>query len=245
MFINNLMIEVTRKCNMKCAHCLRGPAQCLSLKKNIIPNIFHDITYIDSIQFTGGEPMLALYQMREIIKYILENDIEIGSFWFKTNGTIFSEAILKHFEKLFNIAGVAELCVIDFSFDQFHDKKKMKALDQFFYMEDIYPFIKISENSNSDFKNIDSVIKEGRAKRLPQYKIREFRKPYYYSGWYPEDHENYPENFVYVSSNGNVISECNLSYSNIDKFSFGNVVNEYLVDIVKRKTTPNVQQIFF
>lgn len=59
MYINNLIIEVTRKCNFSCAHCLRGEAQKREIDFAIIDAILdNDIEYISTVTFTGGEPSL-------------------------------------------------------------------------------------------------------------------------------------------------------------------------------------------
>jgi MoaA/NifB/PqqE/SkfB family radical SAM enzyme len=38
MFIDNMIFEVTRRCNMRCRHCLRGKAEDLSMSKQTIQN---------------------------------------------------------------------------------------------------------------------------------------------------------------------------------------------------------------
>ena len=42
--IANLVIEVTRKCNLQCAHCLRGEAQDIEISEAVIDKIFHDLS---------------------------------------------------------------------------------------------------------------------------------------------------------------------------------------------------------
>lgn len=58
MKVCNLILEVTRRCNMNCAHCLRGDAQNMDADPALIPKIFDGIDDIDTITFTGGEPAL-------------------------------------------------------------------------------------------------------------------------------------------------------------------------------------------
>ena len=67
MHINNLMIEVTRRCNLKCDHCLRGDAQNKDISTEYIDALLDQVTSIGSVTFTGGEPFLATY----IIDYFL------------------------------------------------------------------------------------------------------------------------------------------------------------------------------
>jgi hypothetical protein len=58
-----------------------------------------------------------------------------------------------------------------------------------------------------------------------------------------DDLDNYYDMQIYVSANGNVISNCDLSFENIDKYSFGNVNNETLRSIYERNIKEEVQAI--
>lgn len=239
MYVPTLMIEVTRKCNLKCKHCLRGTAQCVSLQRKALPNIFKDIE-IGALEFTGGEPLLGLYQIREIVQYIKWFDVYFGFAWFKTNGTIFSEAAIKYMDELYKIADEPDLCALEFSLDQYHTNNKNNIISRYQELEYQYPFIRATENLNNKYKRIYKVIKEGRAKRLRKYEVTEFEKPSFNNGWYEcdenKDNDRFTENMIYIAANGNVISDCNLSFASVDKYAFGNIYEEPLVDIIKRYT---------
>lgn len=85
MNIPNLIIEVTRKCNMACPHCLRGDAEKISFDYKMLPNVFSGIDYIDTITFTGGEITVALPTFEKIVEYICTRNIKFGNFYIKTN----------------------------------------------------------------------------------------------------------------------------------------------------------------
>ena len=59
--IDNLIIEITRRCNMACAHCLRGDAQNIDIDPSYMLKLLRDnnIDYISMVTFTGGEPTLT------------------------------------------------------------------------------------------------------------------------------------------------------------------------------------------
>lgn len=40
--LNNIAIEVTRKCNAKCSHCMRGESQNIDTTKEIIDSILNN-----------------------------------------------------------------------------------------------------------------------------------------------------------------------------------------------------------
>lgn len=85
MEISNLVIEVTRKCNMACPHCLRGDAEKISFDYKMLPNVFSGIDYIDTITFTGGEITVALPTFEKIVDYICTRNIQFENFYIKTN----------------------------------------------------------------------------------------------------------------------------------------------------------------
>ena len=84
--VDNLVIEVTRKCNMKCPHCLRGNAQ-----RKIIPNEYIDkmlrlIDNVSTLSITGGEPTLAMDTLNYIKKNIGYGQCDVGNFYMVTIG---------------------------------------------------------------------------------------------------------------------------------------------------------------
>ena len=69
---NSVFIEVTRRCNMCCAHCLRGDAENIDIQEKYIDaflDSFEKGACISSLTFTGGEISLnyVIYQMHEDI----------------------------------------------------------------------------------------------------------------------------------------------------------------------------------
>ena len=53
--IYNLVLEVTRRCNMCCAHCLRGEAQNMDMQKETIDKLLDQTDSISMVTFSGGE----------------------------------------------------------------------------------------------------------------------------------------------------------------------------------------------
>ena len=87
--IEFLVFELTRKCNMKCQHCLRGKAENKNISKEILNNFLSQVSSIGSITFGGGEPTLNLQGMRDIIESILINNVKVRNFYIVTNGKVF------------------------------------------------------------------------------------------------------------------------------------------------------------
>ena len=86
---NSVFIEVTRRCNMCCAHCLRGDAESIDIQEKYIDaflDSFEKGAYISSLTFTGGEISLNIPAIRYTLKAVKERGIAVGSFYMVTNG---------------------------------------------------------------------------------------------------------------------------------------------------------------
>lgn len=90
----NLSLEVTRRCNMNCEHCLRGDAQNMDADLALIPKIFAGIDDIDTITFTGGEPALNTAYIKAVVDYVIEHKIPVHGCFVATNGKIYSQELV-------------------------------------------------------------------------------------------------------------------------------------------------------
>lgn len=79
---NQLTVEITRKCNMACAHCLRGDAENVDLTNMDIDGVLDQAEAIGRLIITGGEPLLNLRAMQHLTNGIARRGIRLGdSFW--------------------------------------------------------------------------------------------------------------------------------------------------------------------
>lgn len=118
--IASLVIELTRRCNQACIHCMRGDAQNVDITKEMIDNLFknddHEIVKIHSLIFTGGEPFLNKEIYIYIINYIISNKIEVEFFSMYTNGLVYDEEIMTTLADFEKYCFTSVICKID----QFH-----------------------------------------------------------------------------------------------------------------------------
>ena len=75
IFVGNLCLEVTRRCNMGCAHCLRGNAENLDMSRETIDQVLEQVDMIGQVTFTGGEPSLNM----DTIRYFLRRQGDTGN----------------------------------------------------------------------------------------------------------------------------------------------------------------------
>lgn len=87
------IIEVTRMCNLKCEHCLRGDAQNITITREIIDNFLDNINTIQTLNFSGGEPLLALDEIEYTIDKIIEKKLPIIGLAIITNGTVMDKRV--------------------------------------------------------------------------------------------------------------------------------------------------------
>lgn len=182
MDIEVLSVEITRNCNLRCAHCLRGEERNEYMSSQTIYNVFKDIKGIDQLLLTGGEPFLALHQMKEIVNVIKKNNIKVKEIWIATNGTVLSKDIVEVLNEMSNISSLK----IVISKDIFHDKElerlglyerrmiNTKILKEMFNAEDQGEY-DIPEEVSMNYNNVNykKIVATGRAKNISEEKLDE------------------------------------------------------------------------
>lgn len=138
--IDTLVIETTRRCWLRCEHCLRGEPEDKNIPKEHIENFLKAMKLgtIHSVVFTGGEPLMNVSAIRDFVEIVKKYNITIGSFYIATScppGFVFDD--LKILIELYSMCEEKQYCCIDISNDQFHDLPDTRALE-------ILEFVKIT-----------------------------------------------------------------------------------------------------
>ncbi len=214
MNINNMVIEITRKCNMVCDHCLRGNAQNIEIPDHVINQFFHEMRngYIDNLTITGGEPSLAPHKINTIIEAAKHNHVDIGSFYIATNAKEVSDEFLLAVMRLHCYCSDNELSAVNYSNDDYHDPIKTENIKRL----SVFSFT--SPKYDRSYPLHDYEINEGRAKENG-IGCRENHESLY------DDFENYIdlenqtiyEMTVYLNCKGKVINGCDWSYKSQNK----------------------------
>lgn len=144
IYVQNLIIEVTRKCNMHCAHCMRGDAQNKDLQLYQLTKFLEQIDEIGNITFTGGEPTLNLDAIQHTLNICRKLQIPVSDFYIVTNGKVVSNRFLNlmidWYTYCISCNGDVEVCGVALSKDEFHEpippinEAKLRALS--FYRPD-------------------------------------------------------------------------------------------------------------
>ena len=218
--IYSLAIEVTRRCNMQCAHCLRGCAQTKDIPDEVIDKALIDVKSIGNITFTGGEPTLNVHAIKHTLEVCKEKGIFVNGFYIVTNGrkvtSEFLRTCIDWYVYCVQCGGETDLCGIALSKDNFHgriplvNETLLRSLS--FFRDDKF----------TDFTR-GGLLDIGRAKQLSGYEKRTR---------YPHDIKSdveviddvvYDNDQLLVTVNGNVIPVCDYAYEEEDELSIGNV----------------------
>jgi hypothetical protein len=84
--LHKLYIELTRRCNLKCAHCINGSAQDVLISEEYLNKTFNVFDNIDWLIFGGGEPLLNIDGLAMAVRHIVFQRIKINHILISTNG---------------------------------------------------------------------------------------------------------------------------------------------------------------
>lgn len=207
MNINNLVIEVTRKCNMSCFHCLRGEAINVNMKKEYIDTLIEQIGfsgYINSVVFTGGEPTLNVPIMEYFLYKCKLHRIGVGFFYLATNGLKVKEDFVMFCLRMYAYCDEKDTCGINISNDQPHqcegdfNDELLKGLSF---------FTKKFTKDNWNYNNGESYIKQGRSTEGHEPRGVDII----------EDSNDWEDAQIYLNCKGEIICGCDWSYINQSK----------------------------
>ncbi len=225
MELDKLYLEVTRMCNLECEHCLRGDGEKKFMDPETIVNILNNVKKIDKLLITGGEPLIAIRQIRVIIQMIKERHIEVGRVLLITNSTIMSENVLAVLRELSNVAPLE----LKLSFDMFHNielnrlnlLEKRRANAEIFKRE--FGAKDYGSIEDKDVKYGRLIESKGRALNLTPERLQEINGmsrvryqlssdlgitygPLYYFDMCIEEEKNKIDGTIYIDTDGNIVT---------------------------------------
>lgn len=221
------MLCITHDCNGECAFCMRGEAQHLYMPANVLNVLFSQISYVEHIGITGGEPSLCPTGIKCITYYAKKHGCKIGSFFCATNGLMYSKEFIEALDELYSYCQDKQRCELTISIDQFHEEPKEIAKLEY----EKLAFYSTSKNKGTIAKK--DILSEGRAEQngLGRYSNPPVKEIYDYSV------DGFVTNIgdrIFINANGDVVLDADLSYENQQKRKIGNICDEELYDIFSR-----------
>ena len=173
MMFDFIGIELTRRCNVNCAHCMKGEPQNLNIENETIDNFLDQTHIIGKLSFLGGEPTLALDKMRYILEGLKKREILLFKLECTTNGLIKSPEfvqIIKDYGEYIRWSWVRDDLDLNYhvkiqiSADDYHQAAGCDYEDSYFYYKvNLYNWADVSRLTTGKFP-----VKKGRAVNLPE-----------------------------------------------------------------------------
>lgn len=201
MDIQSLVIEVTRKCNMKCYHCLRGNAQSKNIELKHIANLLKQVSNIGCVTFTGGEPSLNIEAINYFIKVVKKLHISVSSFYIATNGKRITIDFIKTLLELYSLCDEKEMCAVEVSNDIYHSYEAK-------YDETLLSGLSFYKKRNTKDNATYYLIREGRMQHNGQRDLTEHKI---------KDQEDFYDSDIYLNVNGEIVNGCDWSYASQKK----------------------------
>lgn len=221
--LNDLVIECTRRCNMRCDHCMRGDPEEIDLDLKYVEKLFEKIDSIGTICLSGGEPSLVPDILMGIIELAKKHRVNISSFYIATNGKLVSEKFIRSLFEWYMFCEIyqddPERTCVEISQDYMHKcdyEIGQRNIDKLMCLR----FVGVRDD-NDDYNNGRYLIHEGRA--ALNYAAERHKSPQ------PINIENdCIEGNIYFDCYGNIHSSGNISYQTIDEgnFKIGNIMDD-------------------
>lgn len=247
--VESLVINITDICNMSCEFCLRGDGRGRKMDLSLIPKIFEGIGEVGCLVISGGEPSCYKEAVTAIVDYLVENegDIDINGLFIATNGKEYCQELVDavktmmfvYLEKQFGMyetVGGREAAYYDsvlkevfymfglaVSLDEFHDPILLENWFKY-RISGVYSSTKQIDYSKS------GIIARGRGIGLPNAGLRK-----YYRMCVNKDRDDITASEVYVTVNGKVFGDCDMSYNmEENEVPAGNLNEETLAEVINR-----------
>ena len=235
LYIQNLAPIITERCNLRCAHCMRGDATSKDMKDEVIEQI-GQIDSIGNLTICGGEPTLALSTLEKLLTFIVENHIRLETLTMTINGTNYSEELLRLLDYIDEYIPKRKYDINAFfgiSKDLFHVKelKDRGQLDA--YVENVTQYVESPHFL--EYRGIDKkLFREGRAESLDP-KITIPIKPWPIIYDYLKKHDVMEVGPLVTINTDGIVTECDASLEHQRTlYNYGNILEEDLETIIKR-----------
>lgn len=228
---NELCLEITRKCNMKCAHCLRGEAENINMTMKTIEPLLSRTMQINTLAFTGGEPTLNIPLMKKVLDYCKIHTIPVLNIYIVTNGKIVSDNFLRTLIDWYtyciesNDGYTPDVSGLSLSQDMYHDDIPAENINK------LKTFAFFSPDHYRDF-NEYFVLNRGRGKNIANNHSKDIITEL---AVLPNDDGTIQiDDVTYVSAKGDILADCDLSYDIMPDYALGNTKDmdkfiEYLI----------------
>jgi organic radical activating enzyme len=209
MILDTLIVEITRRCNMRCGHCLRGSAQRVDMPDDFLYKfcLRNRGTYINALTISGGEPSLVPNKIQTLLNYLKVYNIKIGAFYLVTNAKRITSDFVYTLLDLYDYSLDKEGCGVHYSNDQYHTDQEALPATNSVGIEKLKALSFVSSKGNENIRS-KYLLREGRAKEWAGCEAKIYD--------YEIEDDSITGEF-YLNCLGNIIASCELSYKSQNK----------------------------
>jgi len=220
-------IELSRRCNLDCAHCMRGNSENKSISIDLLNKFFDEVKSTNVLVISGGEPFMCYEEIKSLIGIIKIKKVLVPKVVIVTNGTIYDERIYKLLEENF------DEIEINISMDSYHMESISRRYDTQresndprlhpVNLEDIIINLKLHKKSiyfGSIYGEHKYLIDTGRAAELDKPKKPFDALGYFYTDCIKDFIIAGPQ--IYLDALG-YITDGNSEYASREEISIGNI----------------------
>lgn len=251
-----LDLELTRKCNLKCLHCMKGEAQEIDMEYRYIDSIFEQINVVYKLSLAGGEITLALDKMRYVLESCKRHDVYIEKLYLVTNGIIMSEEFLNIWDDFLSYVQLPKESRIVISSDKYHRMSSGMSNNEFkkhcsFYRRGKKNVVLLQDVAS----NPRNIYRVGRLEKNPISKISDSEFIEKYKAWYMGSSyrkgkraiKHYGKHIcvLNVTALGNVLIDDIISYIDEDNEYFynGNIEEGISIILQRQKEDPYLNSV--
>ncbi len=227
LHLKYLFIELTRKCNMSCKHCLRGKREDKSVSYEVLSHLLANVAEIGQLTLTGGEPSLASRELYNLVYCLKKYGVRVKSFVCYVNGAKHNPEFISALEKLYSLCKEKEQCKLGISRDGFHGETDPNAVDALSAL----PFFRSFVPENDCLRG-NQIYNEGRAKENGIGHFNFTVPDCFYNVSYRFSIT--VGDYIYCNVDGDIVFSPDLSYENQKAHIAGNVLTDELDNIVIR-----------
>ena len=213
--LRDLAIEVTRRCNMECEHCMRGDIQPIDMNPAYLTEFLSHIDYILDVTLTGGEPSIATDVINEALGSFKTTKTPLGNFYVVTNGKVVPDSFLLAMMQWWLYCDENEISAVALSKDKFHEqvpKENIKKLSSLSFFNE--------QDKATDWDKIP-LLAVGRAKHMPNTRpVSKYDGNIEYEEY---DDEVMINNTITLTATGDILTVCDYAYDDYDKYKIANI----------------------
>lgn len=240
IFIQNLGLIVTEKCNLKCRHCMRGKCTSKDMSPEVIDEVINQVDAIGNLTICGGEPTLATPTIEKLFASIIEHSTALGCVTVTINGTNYSEELLRlldYIDDYLKSKKYKSNALVGISRDPFHLEEIIKLGLREQYIENLNRY---TENKHFlQYRELNQkLFREGRATSLPEditVPLRPWPIVVSHTNETKKQDEIYEIGPLVSINVDGIVTECDASIENQQSiYNYGNILEDSIEDICIR-----------